>query len=120
MRLKDVLDSLPGNFYPLPKAPSLSPNTRTGRPSVMTELALLKLRTAFLIGCSEREACVFAGIHRMTLYRYQDKNPDFCDQKEAWRTWLVIQARKVISDAIHAGDSRTAWQFLRVYRANEF
>lgn len=86
----------------------------------MTEHVLSKLRVAFLMGCSEREACIFSGIHRMTLYRYQEQNPDFCDQKEAWKCWLVIQARKVIADAIRAGDVKTSWQYLRWKRPHEF
>lgn len=121
MKTTAVFKNLPCDYYPVSlEMMAVTARSRMGRPSVVTGLVLLKLRAAFLIGCSEREACIFAGIHRATLYRYQDKNPDFCDQKEAWKCWLIIQARRVIAEAIEGGDSICAWQFLRVHRAREF
>jgi hypothetical protein len=109
---------LPTNYWPI-DADEI-PKRRFGRPSVMTRFTLEKLRIAFLMGASEREACLFAGIHRTTLYRYQAENPDFCDQKEAWQNWLVIEARKIIANAIYNGDIKTSWRYLRTYRPQEF
>lgn len=44
-----------------------------GRPTVMTKQALSKLRTAFMIGCTDKEACIHAGISESVLYRFCKK-----------------------------------------------
>jgi len=111
---------LPHDYYPISEAMAATPKSHMGRPHVMTKPTISKLRLAFLVGCSEREACIFAGIHRLTLYRYQDKNPDFCDQKQAWQTYLVLQARFNIAEAIRAGDVQSSWRYLRAKHPEEF
>ena len=107
------------NYWPV-RAEAFEDYNGTGRPTVITWETVEKLRFAFMVGASEREACIYAGIHRCTLYRYQEKNPYFCDQKDAWKDWVVLQARKVIADAIRRGDVKTSWRYLRTYRSKEF
>ena len=51
------------------------------RPTVMTDDIVAKLESAFLMGCTDNEACLYADIDRSTLYRYQEKNPEFSDRK---------------------------------------
>lgn len=119
MKRINPLDGIPTDYYPVNLSSKVS-TVRLGRPSKMRWHVLQKLRIALIVGCSEREACIFAGIHRMTLYRFQEENPDFCDQKEAWKCWLVIQARRVIVDAIHADDIKTSWRYLDWKRLGDF
>lgn len=83
----------------------------------MTKYTLHKLRYAFSLGCTDREACVFAGISRMTMYRYQHWNPDFCDQKQGWQDLIVIYSRRVIAEAIKEGNVKLAWAYLHAKRA---
>jgi len=45
-----------------------------GRPTKMTPLVVKKLEEAFSWGCSDEEACVYAGISRPTLEKYQKEN----------------------------------------------
>lgn len=47
-----------------------------GKPSVMTTETLAKLRQAFLMGCCDREVCLYAEIGLQTLYDYQKRNVD--------------------------------------------
>jgi hypothetical protein len=66
----------------------------------MTELTVKKLEEAFLMGCTDVEACLFADISKQTLYNYQAENPSFIDRKAQLKTNPVMKARKVLLDAI--------------------
>jgi len=74
----------------------------------MTAETVQKLETAFLMGCTDLEACLFADIARRTLYDYQDKNPEFAHRKEELKTNPVMKARGVILDALDKKDILTA------------
>ena len=67
-----------------------------GRPSVVTEEVVGKLRQGFLMGFTDEEACKYAQIHRDTLYEYQHKNPEFSDKKEAWKLNPILKAKVII------------------------
>jgi hypothetical protein len=79
-----------------------------GRPTVMTPETLSKLEEAFLLGCTDLEACFAADIGETTLYRYIEANPEFRDRKEALKQNPVWKARGVIMDALEAKDVATA------------
>jgi 23S rRNA A1618 N6-methylase RlmF len=81
---------------------------KAGRPTKMTEVTLQKLEQAFAWGCSDIEACVFAGINKSTLYDYCTKNPGFTDRKETLKTTPTMKAKMVIYKAIEDGDLATA------------
>jgi hypothetical protein len=68
------------------------------RPSKFSQSTLIKLKEAFLFGASDREACLYAGICRDTLYDYQKKNTKFSDQKKEWKSNPLLKARKTIFD----------------------
>jgi hypothetical protein len=91
-----------------------------GRPPIIDRAALAKLRTAYLMGCTDKEACVNAGIHPATLYRYQEQNPEFCERKEAWKNLPILYARLVVVMAILGGDVHVSWKYLKSKRASEF
>lgn len=92
----------------------------TGRPTKLTPETLDKLRTAFLMGCSDIEACLYADISKTALYNYQQKNPDFVDQKEQWKEQLTLKARTVIANALNNKDENTAKWYLERKAKNEF
>ena len=83
-----------------------------GRPRKIDDLTLHKLKEAFLMGCTDSEACVYAGIVPSTLYNYQSDNPDFLEQKETYKQNPFMKARKVVLDALEAGDIATAHKVL--------
>jgi hypothetical protein len=62
----------------------------------MTELTVKKLEEAFALGCSDIEACLYAGITKQTLYNYQDKNQEFIDRKEVLKANPVLAARQSV------------------------
>lgn len=90
-----------------------------GRPKIMTQQTLGKLREAFLWGCSDREACLYAGINPDTLYEYQKKNPQYSEQKECFKSNPIMLARKSVVNAL-AGDPQLALKYLERKKSEEF
>jgi hypothetical protein len=78
----------------------------------MTPDTIQKLEQAFLMGCTDREACLFADISQQTLYNYCEKNPEFIERKERLKDNPVMRARKVVLDAIVDEKSLVAAQEL--------
>ncbi len=91
-----------------------------GRKSVMTAEVVAKLEQAFSLGCSDAEACFFAGINKASLYRYQEKNKTFCNRKEALKKRMVLLARAVVEKALFEGDKATARWYLEKYCKEDF
>lgn len=69
---------------------------KVGRPTKITPEVLAKLEQAFKVGANDVEACEHAGIDEATLYRYQEKNPTFCEQKVAWKRNPILKAKYTI------------------------
>ena len=82
--------------------------SRSGRPKIMTPETIQKLEDAFLLGCTDLEACLMAGISKSTFYSYQDANPDFLDRKLVLKENPIMLARGVLIDALKAKDISTA------------
>lgn len=95
-------------------------NNFMGRPTVMTEQSLLKLHQAFSIGCTDKEACIYAGIHESTLYRYCKKNPDFSEEKEELKDKIVLTARAVMVRHLNNNSESMAMVVLRSKRKLEW
>jgi hypothetical protein len=83
-----------------------------GRPTKMTPETLKKIEEAFLLGCTDLEACLYAGISPPTLYTYQKDNKEFLDRKETLKSNPVMKARKVLLDALDDGDVLTAHKII--------
>lgn len=90
-----------------------------GRPTAITEQTLQKLEWAFKLGATDKEACNNAGISPQTLYNYQLKNPDFLEQKEAFKATPVFKARKALVDAL-GSDPYLALKYLEKKLPEEF
>lgn len=80
-----------------------------GRPTTMTTETLAKLKQAFMIGCDDRTACLFADIGLQTLYDYQKKNPEYSEQKRSFKKFNKLQALKKISDDIPKDGKTAQW-----------
>lgn len=63
------------------KSPAKKPTKKVGRPNIIDNTKLQKLREAFLMGCTDDEACLHTEITPATLYNYQNVNPEFLEQK---------------------------------------
>lgn len=76
------------------------PTRSVGRPSVMDQITLGKLEHAFSLGCTDKEACLFANIAPDTLYYYQSKNPDFCQRKALLKEKPLMKARSTVVESL--------------------
>jgi hypothetical protein len=75
-----------------------------GRPTKMTPETIGKLEQAFLMGCTDLEACFFADISKDVLYDYQGKHPEFADRKERLKSNPVMTARQAMLDLMKSED----------------
>lgn len=73
--------------------------SNAGRPTVFTKEVLQKLEEAFLLGCSDLEACLVADISSASLYNYQNDHPEFLERKRILKKTPIYKARKCVVDA---------------------
>ncbi len=78
----------------------------------MTPETVNKLEEAFLLGCTDEEACLFAGISKPTMYAYQNGNEDFLNRKEVLKQNPFLQARRVQMNDLLEGNSTIAQKVL--------
>lgn len=74
--------------------------SNAGRPTVINEKVLAKLQEAFLWGASDVEACLYAEIDTATLYRYQEKTPNYASKKAEWKENPALLARRNVFKSI--------------------
>ena len=82
---------------------------KCGRPEVIDDDIVAKLEDAFRFCYTDDEACLYAGIHRATLYRYQEKHPEFSDRKMALRLNPNLHAKKELVEGIKGSIDQARW-----------
>lgn len=92
----------------------------TGRPSVMTAETLDKLKEAYIIGCNNKEACLYADISLSALYAYFRDNPSFKELTDIWRNDTALRARIAARDSILNGDEIMSRWYLERKVKDEF
>jgi hypothetical protein len=85
----------------------------------MTPLVLSKLEEAFALGCTDLEACFFAELGAATLYKYQDKHPEFVERKEALKLSPVLKARRSVISGFEESPE-LALKYLERKKKDEF
>lgn len=85
----------------------------------MDATTIAKLELAFAGGHSDAEACLIAGINQRTLTRYEDKNPEFAEQKELLKNTPILKARQTLNKAIET-NADIAFKFLERKKRDEF
>lgn len=89
-----------------------------GRPAIIDERVLQELIKAFAGGHTDAEACQIVGIAQSTLYNYQNKFPEFMEQKELLKLNPFIKARQTIVKYLN--DPEYATWFLERKGKSEF
>ena len=89
------------------------------RPTIMKKEIIDKLEEAFLLGCSDSEACLMAGIAPATLYKYQEKHPEFTERKEMLKQKPILLARQTVVRGVQR-DPDLALKFLERRKSDEF
>jgi hypothetical protein len=84
--------------------PTKEINDQFGRPKVISLEVLKDLKYAFLIGCTNREAALYAGISEQTYYNFVngldvELNGDFLGLVEAWKNDMILAARQTLRRA---------------------
>ena len=79
-----------------------------GRPTKMTLLVVGKLEEAFSFGCTDNEACAYAGINKSTLYDYCKKNEEFSSRKELLKDMPTFKAKRIVDNSLNDDDLNTA------------
>ena len=90
-----------------------------GRPPKMTESTLAKLKEAFLWGCSDREACLWAEISQDVLYDYQTAHPEYTEQKKIWKESPILRARRAVVETLD-DNADLSLKFLERKKKDEF
>lgn len=88
------------------KLPENQDSGGVGRPTVMTPEVILKLEEAFAWGCSDIEACFYAGISKSPFYEYQEAHPEFKDRKEELKSKPILQIRRTVLRGIIGGPAQ--------------
>lgn len=91
-----------------------------GRPTVITPDVLENLRKAFLMGCTDIEACLYANISRTALNEYMEKNPDFRTGREEWKNNPILKARQNVYEAIEDKNLNSSQWYLERKKKDEF
>lgn len=91
---------------------------KVGRPTVMNEETLRKLREGFLMGFTDEEACSYAAISTTPFYEYQDKTPEFKEQKEAWKRNPTLVAKTTLYQGL-TKEENAKW-YLERKKKDEF
>jgi len=91
-----------------------------GRPTLMTESLVNKLEEGFMIGLTDREACLYVNISHQTLYNYCEKHPEFVDRKEILKDSPRIKAKLNIDNALKEKDKDISKWYLERKSKAEF
>ena len=93
---------------------------KIGRPSVVTPDNIDKLEEGFIMGYTDEEACLYAGISTSALYRYQEDNPEFRERKALLKKAVTLQAKQNVTRAINKGDKKLSKWWLERRASDEF
>lgn len=97
----------------------LDSNGSANSPLIVTKTVIDKLEKAWAMGCSDKEACLYANIGITSLHLYQQHNPDFITRKEILKQNPVLKARQKVVTEI-SSDVRTAQWYLERKCRDEF
>ena len=101
----------------LPTGRNIIVKYTTGRPPAVNDLVLKKLIKAFEMGCTDLEACSYAGISSPTLYAFEIKYPEFTAIKNELRLKPTVTARNTVTKAVGNSFEAAKWYLERKARS---
>lgn len=90
-----------------------------GRPTIFTPELLQKLEEGFLMGYTDTEACLYAGIAPSSLYNYQNEHKEFLERKEQLKENPRMIAKTTVYNRL-SRDPETAKWYLERKAKDEF
>ena len=79
--------------------------------TIIDNATIEKLESAFVIGATDAEACLFAGIEVETLQKYCQSKPDFLTTKNELRNRSILLAKQELKKGIK-GNPQLALRYL--------
>lgn len=95
-----------------------TPKHPGGRPTVMTDQIVNKLREGFMIGYNVSECCAFTEISRETYYNWLERNPEYRDIIADWMEEPILKAKFTVFNNLN--DPKIAAWYLERKRRDEF
>lgn len=86
---------------------------------IFTDDVLAAMEEAWRLGCTDREACLVAGLTEEQLHKYQDIHDGYTQYKALLKESPIIEARRTVLEAIKT-DPYIAFKFLERKRREEF
>ncbi len=86
---------------------------KVGRPSILTEEKLEKLKDALMLGMNLKKASEYAGLKPQSVYDCKYHDPKLSEKIDRWRKDLEYKARYAVAKAIDNGDSKIALDYLK-------
>lgn len=96
-----------------------SDKSRGGRPTVMTDDVLQKLKLAYSVGSTNAEACAYAEIAESSLYLHLSQNPEFSEKIERWKQKPILKAKFELVKGLE-GNPELALKYLERKKKDEF
>lgn len=81
---------------------------------------LHKLKEAFLMDCTDEEACCYADIAMATFYAYQAEHPKYSEEKAKWKQTPFLYARQAILKGFQSDNGRLALDYMKSKKRDEF
>ena len=78
------------------------------RPQLITDEQLRDVERAVAWGWGIEKACDYADIRHGTFYDYQRRHPEYRGKIKILRDYPVLAAKKVVAEAVMAGDLRAS------------
>lgn len=90
------------------------------RPKKISTEVLQKLEDGFVMGMTDREACIYADISTGTLYNYCNAKPEFLERKEQLKDGVKMRAKINVAKKIEGGDVDLSLWYLERKSKDEF
>lgn len=72
------------------------------------------------MGCTNREACLYADVAESTFYDFLKEYPEYSEKIDIWKNYEKIKARMVVHKALDKGDRDMAKWYLERKAKDEF
>lgn len=83
---------------------------KPGRPPKITPDVISQLEYAYSIGCTDKEACLYANISAPCLYAYMKEHPEFKERRDLLKSKPILLARENVVKHLEKHDPiMTRW-----------
>ena len=91
-----------------------------GRPRVITDVEVQKIRSCFSVGMKVKEMLFFCKIKKSSFYNYCKENPGFLEEIDYLKNSITLQAKYNILAEIKKWSVADSWKRLEKVEADKF